>query len=96
MPRLYLELLECRKKVRPELRNKEYVPKDITSALGPSLLEAQKISVTETFRLDDEKGQVEGPGLLGSKTATTKGREEGSYRHHRSVQDVSTRHFAHG
>jgi hypothetical protein len=53
MPILYLELVENKKKVKPELRNKDYVPRDITAALGPSLMEAEKLTVTETFRLDD-------------------------------------------
>lgn len=54
MPRLYMELLENKKKVKPELKNKEYIPKNITSNFSPSLIDAEKINITETFRLEDK------------------------------------------
>jgi hypothetical protein len=84
MPILYLELVENKKKVRPELRNKEYVPRDITATLGPSLIEAEKITVTETFRLDDPADQKSSPGSkpvklsdATGKTSKGKGKSKG-------------------
>jgi hypothetical protein len=77
MPILYLELVENKKKVRPELRNKEYVPRDITATLGPSLIEAEKITVTETFRLDDPADQKSSPGSKPVKLSDATGKTKG-------------------
>ena len=54
MPILYMELLENKKKVAPELRNKEYIPKETTSTISP-LHEAERSTIPEKFRLDEEK-----------------------------------------
>lgn len=54
MPILYMELLENKKKVAPELRNKEYIPKESASTISP-LHEAEKSTIPEKFRLDEEK-----------------------------------------
>ena len=41
MPRLYLELLENKQKVRPDMRNREFIPKGNTRYTGPSIDEAR-------------------------------------------------------
>ncbi len=65
MPRLYLELLENKKKVRPELRNKEYVPKDISHMQGPPLEEVETTTnMSETLRMDEEKSSSSSSSLI--------------------------------
>lgn len=78
MPILYMELIENKKKVLPELRNKEYIPKEAASTISPLLDEAEKSSVPENFRLDEEKGTDSGdkPGLKFLKEV--KGKKKGT------------------
>lgn len=78
MPILYMELLENKKKVIPELRNKEYIPDEVSSTISPLLEEAEKSAVSENFRLDEEKSQ-ESRDKSGSKSGKeTKGRKKGT------------------
>jgi len=63
MPRLYMELLENKKKVKPELRNKEYIPNVNTTQYSgqklsiPSLREAET-KITTPIILPEDKEEI--------------------------------------
>lgn len=68
MPRMYLELLENKKKIRPELRNVEYIPKETSQT--PSLAEANNTATAApdpSFKLEDD---IKSPNPSKRKTAT--------------------------
>jgi hypothetical protein len=73
MPILYMELIENKKKVLPELRNKEYIPKEATSTISPLLEEAEKTTVPEKFRLDEDSGDKPGIKFLKEGKGKKKG-----------------------